>query len=262
MNIKGKVWFCALLLAGFWACSDDSENVNEEITAEDTNNASSIDEANIVFMDPVNLSNEIISDEEVMNGRIQQCFTVSETQTENQLLVTFESSCEGVDGKVRSGSFLIEWSGALETNDFVYTVSFDGYKVDNHELDGSITVSDFTYLESSFSYNVVVNDGKVIFPDGKEITYEQDLNYNVKYGEVFELRVTGLITGIGKEGISYVANIKEPILVVSGCEYAVSGTFDATFSGRPMFTVNYGEGECDNKAIASRGEHSLTFELD
>ena len=31
----GRVWLYTLFLAGFWACSDDSENVNEEVTAED-----------------------------------------------------------------------------------------------------------------------------------------------------------------------------------------------------------------------------------
>lgn len=263
MNFKGKLWLCALFLAGFWACSDDdSENLNEEVTDEDVNNVASIDDATVIFSDAVNISNEILSDEEVMAGRVQQCYSVNPTETENQLLVTFESNCEGLDGKVRSGSFLIEWSGSMETNDFSYTVSFDGYKADEHGLGGSITVSDLTYTENGFGFNVVVNDGIVNYPDGKQVIYEQDLDYNFSFGEIMELRITGSSTGTGKEGNSYIANIKEPLLVVSGCEYAVSGSFEATFNGRPPVTVSYGDGGCDNKAIASRGDFSVTFELD
>lgn len=258
---KGKLWFCTLLVAGFWACSDDADNVNQDVTTEDIDNVSSIDEATITFADAVTLSNQILQDEAVINGRTQQCFVVDGTQTENQLLVTFETECEGVDGKIRSGSFLINWTGAIVTGDFSYTVTFDGYRVNGYGVDGSITVSNFTFKENGFAFNVMVNDGVVNCPDGKQIMYEQDLDYDFTLSEITEIRITGSVTGMGKEGVSYIANIKEPLLVVAGCEHAVSGTFDATFNGRPTVTFDYGDGTCDNKAIASRGDHSITFEL-
>ncbi|GJM27961.1 MAG: hypothetical protein DHS20C17_05960 [Cyclobacteriaceae bacterium] len=262
MMNTGRVWLCALFLAGFWACSDDSENINEEVTTEDVANVTSIDEATITFSDAVTISNQILDDEGVMNGRTQECYTVSETQNENQRLVTFESTCEGFDGKFRSGSFLIEWEGSFQTEDFSYTLTFDGYEVNDYGLAGSITVSNLTYKENGFGFNVEVNDGVVNCPDGKQINYEQDFDYDFTLGEITELRITGSSSGMGKEGISYVANIKEAILIVSGCDYAVSGSFDATFNGRPVVQVSYGDGSCDNKANASRGDHSITFELD
>lgn len=258
----GRVWLYTLFLAGFWACSDDSENVNEEVTAEDMENVSSIDEATISFSDAVILSSQIMEDEGVINGRTQECYTVSETESENQRLVTFESTCEGIDGKVRSGSFLLEWEGSLQSNDFSYTVLFDGYKVNDYGLAGSITVSNLTYKQNGFGYNVLVNDGVVNCPDGKQIAYEQDFDYDFTIGEVTELRITGSSAGMGKEGNSYTANIKEAILVISGCDHAVSGSFDATFNGRPLVTVNYGEGTCDNQANVSRGDFSVAVELD
>ena len=262
MISKGKLWLCALLFAGFWACSDDSENLNEEITAEDVTNVTSIDEASATFTDAITLSNQVLTDEQVINGRIQECYAVNDTETENQLLVSFESNCEGDDGKVRSGSFLIQWDGTLGTNDFSYTVTFDGYEVNGYGVSGSISVSNLTLKENGFGFNVVVTDGVVNCPDGKQINYEQDLDYDFSLGEVTEISITGSTAGMGKEGNSYIANIKEPLIVVSGCEHAVSGSFDATFNGRPPVTVDYGDGSCDNKAIASRGALSLTFELD
>jgi hypothetical protein len=262
MITNGKIWICALFLAGFWACSDDSENLNQEITAEDIENASTIDEASIPFMDAVTVSNEILSDEAVITGRTLNCYAVESTPMENQLLVSFESNCTGIDGKIRSGNMLIEWTGSEETNNFSYTVVFDGYEVDGYGLAGSITVSNLTVKENGFGFNVLVNDGIVTCPDGKQIMYEQDFNYDFSFAELLELRITGSTTGAGKEGNTYTANIKKPILVVSGCDHAVSGSFDASFNGRPAVTVDYGDGTCDNKAIASRGDHSLSFELD
>lgn len=251
-----------LFLAGFFACSDDSENVNEEVTSEDVGNVTTIDDGTVTFLDVVTISNEILSDEQVITGRVQQCYAVSETQNQNELLVNFESNCEGLDGKFRSGSLLINWEGSLEENNFAYTVSFDGYEVDEHGVDGSITVSNLTFKENGFGFNVVVDDGMVSFPDGKQILYEQDFDYDFDFGEIMELRITGSTNGTGKEGVTYEASIKEPILVVSGCPHAVSGSFDATFNDRPIVTVNYGDGSCDSQAVASRGPHSLTFELD
>ncbi len=259
---KGKLWLCTLLLAGFWACSDDTDNINQDVTTEDVANVSSVDEATITFADAVTISNQILQDEEVLNGRVQQCYTVSDTQTENQLLVTFETECEGLDGKIRSGSFLIDWTGALGTGDFSYTVTFDGYKVNGYGVSGSITTSNLTFKENGFSFNVLVNDGVVNCPDGKQIMYEQDFDYDFTLGEIIEIRITGSSTGMGKEGVSYIASIKEPLLVIAGCDYVVSGSFEATFNGRPSVTVDYGDGACDNKATASRGDHSITFEID
>jgi len=79
--------------------------------------------------------------------------------------------------------------------------------------------------------------------------------------KVFEIRITGSSNGTGKEGVSYVANIKEPLLLVAGCDHVVSGSFEATFNGRPMVTVDYGDGTCENMAVARRGDQSLDFEL-
>ena len=259
---NGKVWLCTLLFAGFWACSDDSENLNEEITPEDISNVNSIDESSSTFTDAITMSKEILSDADIVNGRIQQCYGLSETQTENQILVSFEPECEGSDGKVRSGSFLIEWSGSIETEDFMYTLTFDGYEVDGYGIEGNITVSGLTFKENGFGFNVVINDGVVTCPDEKQINYEQDFNYDFTIGELTEIKVSGSSTGKGKEGNTYTANIKEPLVIISNCEHAVAGSFDATFNGRPLVTVDYGDGSCDNKATASRGDLSTTFELD
>ena len=261
MITNGKIWICALFLAGFWACSDDSENVTEEVTAQDIANASIIDEASVPFMDAVSTANGILSDEGLIVGRIQKCYTASTTQMDNQLLVTFESTCTGEDGKVRSGSMLIEWTKTQEILTS-YTVVFDGYEEDGYGLSGMVSVSNISFKENGYGQNVLVTDGMITCPDGKQILYEQDFDYNLTIGEVLEIRITGSATGSGKEGNSYTANIKEPILVVSGCDHAVSGSFDASFNNRPPVNINYGDGSCDNKAVASRGDHSVSFDLD
>lgn len=261
MILKGKKIFLVCLLAGLWACNNDSENINDEITAEDAENVASMDEATTQYADAVTVSNEILSDMGVMNGRTQQCHTVEETG-ENQVLVTFENACLNEDGRYRSGSMTINWIGDSSSPDFSYTVTFSEYTVDGYILDGSITVSDLIYEQSSLSFSVVVNDGNLICPDGRQLTYEQDLTYTFSYNETIDLTIEGSITGTNKDGISYIANTQDPILVVAGCDHAVSGSFSATFNGRLAVTVDYGDGTCDDQATLSRGNRSLDITLD
>lgn len=257
----GNLWFFTLLVAGFWACGDDAEVLNQEITSEDISNVTSVDDATLRFADAITIANQILADQEVLNGRIQQCYSVSDTQIGNQLLVTFETDCIGLDGRERTGRFLIDWSGELGTGDFAYTLTFDGYEVNGYGLSGSITASKLTFKENGFIINVTVNDGIVNCPDGKQINYEQDFDYDFTLGEITEVRITGSSSGMGKEGVSYIANIKEPLLIVADCEHVVSGSFEVTFNGRPVVTVDYGNGACDNTATAIRGPYSIIFGL-
>ena len=74
---NGRIWLAMSLLIGFWACSDDAEQLNEPVSDQDIENVTSIDEATITFTDAVTISNEILSDQEVINGRTQGCFEVS-----------------------------------------------------------------------------------------------------------------------------------------------------------------------------------------
>ena len=52
--------------------------------------------------------------------------------------------------------------------------------------------------------------------------YEQDFDYDFTFGEAIEISVIGSSTGTGKEGNSYTANTKQPIIFVAGCDHAVS----------------------------------------
>lgn len=258
-----KITFCALLITGVWACSnDDPENINEPITAEDTDNIASIDEAASNYLEVVTLTNEIVSDMNDPNGRIQQCYSVAETQNQNEVIITFEQGCTSEDGRQRSGSLLLSWSGEFFTPDYSYTLTFDGYNVDGYIPEGSITTTDWVFASNSFSFTVVVNDGLLTCPDGKQLAYEQDLSYQFSSDETIELTIDGSITGSNKDGVTYVASVQEPLTFVLDCEYVVSGSFTATFNGRPAVTVDYGDGTCDDLATVSRGNQSLTFNLD
>lgn len=265
MKYTGRILFWVCMIAAFWACNDDdSPGVDEPINTEDVENVGSIDEATEEFTEVVTFSNEIISEAGNQGGRPQAtCYAViDESETENRITVTFEGECEGEDGRYRSGSLILTWEGELFGPDFSYTITFDGFIVDDHQLDGSITVSDLVIEQNHIGFSVVVSDGRLIYPDQTDITYGQDLTYDIDFNEPLSVTVEGSLTGTNRSDKSYVAETRDPIKWIDGCDHPVSGSFTASFDGRPALTVDYGDGTCDNQAILSRGSESLTVDIE
>ncbi len=261
MNSFNK-FLLAIVLTIFWACGDDSENVDQPITQEDIDNIASMDEASSQYFETITLSNEIFDDIESTGGRIHQCHTIEETGNDKEVKVTFEGTCTGADGKVRSGSILLNWTGEIFGADFSYGVTFMDYVVDGYQVAGTVTTSEIIYGANTFSFVVVVNDGAVVCPDSRSLTYEQDLTFTFNVEEEITFSLNGSISGTNKDGISYVATTQEPVLFTSECEFAVSGVINATFNGRAPLSLDYGDGTCNDQATLSRGSESVNITLD
>ncbi len=264
MKYTGRILFWVCFIAAFWACGDDdSPGVDEPINTEDIENIGSIGEVTDEFTEVVNFSNEIIADVGDQGGRSQNaCYVVIESETENKITITFEGECEGEDGRYRQGSLILTWEGELLAPDFSYTIAFDAFEVDDYQLDGSVTVEDLAIEQNTISFSVVVSNGRLIYPDQKEITYGQDLTYNLIFGEVFSVTVEGSITGTNRDDKGYVADTREPIKWIDDCDHPVSGSFSASFDGRPALTIDYGDGTCDNMAMLTRGTQSLEIDIE
>jgi len=252
-------YFLVLSMLVFAAACSDSE-IDEPITAEDVENLASIDEATNNYLEIVSVATDILDDESLPGGRINSCYSLSETQNQNEVRATFEGECEGEDGKIRSGSLLVSWTADANENILSYTVTFEQYTVDGYIPEGSVTVTTGTISQTSISFSVVVNDGQLTCPDGKQLSYEQDLTYALQF-ETFGFTLDGSVTGTNKDGVTYIGNISSPLTAVLDCEYLVSGRLNATFNGRQAVTLDYGDGTCDNLATLSRGSESLTIEL-
>ena len=265
MKYIGKLFFVVCLMAAFWACSDDdSPALDEPINTEDVENIGSIGETTEEFTEVVTFSNEIISDVADQGGRAQNiCYgVIDESETENRITINFEPECVGEDGRVRSGSLILSWEGALFGPDFSYTITFDQYIVDDHQLDGSVTVGDLVIEQNRIGFSVVVSNGRLIYPDQRDITYGQDLTYDLNFGEEFSMTVEGSLTGTNLADKSYVADTNTPIKWIDNCDHPVSGSFTASFDGRQPLTVDYGDGTCDNQAMLTRGSESLSVDID
>ncbi|MBS1231842.1 MAG: hypothetical protein H6R35_680, partial [Bacteroidetes bacterium] len=68
--------------------------------------------------------------------------------------------------------------------------------------------------------------------------------------------ITGSATGINAEGISYVRTITSSLRWKRVCAFIVSGVVTIDRGDAEPFELDYGAGDCDNKAVVSRGGES------
>jgi hypothetical protein len=77
--------------------------------------------------------------------------------------------------------------------------------------------------------------------------------------------VSGVASGKTKSGVEYTAETVEPLVFKSMCRgtwyIPASGIKTITMPELPVITVDYGDGECDNKftVIMDRGSKEMTL---
>lgn len=215
-----------------------------------------------------------------------KCATVTITRTgtkENPagvITITFDPSCSDRRGVKRSGTIVISYSGRRWMPGSYFSVHADFHRNDAH-IEGidslitklSIDSTSLGYLQ----FQSVLTGGQVTFGDGKTITREHNITRewfraSVPMNDEWHTLTGGEATGKCKNGNTYQMQITKDIVHKVSCLedrvfIPVSGTKVVTVTtatGTEQYTVDYGDGSCDNnitvtlngkiKTIAVNGE--------
>lgn len=195
------------------------------------------------------------------NFYINSCpaITVNLTSTPKTLTIDFSTSCKGRDGRVRSGKIIVT-STSLENFAFETVRTFDNFYVDGKKIEGSITKSITLNRADHSKVASVKEDVTIILPDnGGKISRKSDMTRE------YQLFVIGVprdnvITSWGtaevsrKTGITVTKTIAEsnPLVFKMDCHQFVSGIVTLKTSDNHTMTVDYGKGDCDNKATVTK----------
>jgi len=94
---------------------------------------------------------------------------------------------------------------------------------------------------------------KVTRPDGKIFTWNSTRTRTLVNGAINswsptdEYNVTGSANGVDVNGLSFTAQITNPLDWIMDCYWIRSGTVNITPSGKPTRIIDFGSGTCDNK---------------
>jgi len=178
-----------------------------------------------------------------------------------------------VGKRTRKGKIIITVSGPMWQEGSMRTVTLDNFYVNDHKVDGVRTVTnEGRHLNGDYEgkiyFSVMLDSGKVITPEGQEITKQVNRTRTFVEGEEtrWDTRdniwyIEGIATGINRNGIAFTREITSPLWKEIGCRFITRGTVLVSADGRPDAILDYGEGECDREATVTVGEETRIINL-
>ena len=200
-----------------------------------------------------------------------------------QITVDFgEENCTGRDGRERRGKLVYTITDWYRNEGSTITLTPDNYYVNDHLIEGTRTsTNNGKNSQGQTNFTVKVENGVVTPPDGEIITWESDrlrtwvegentgfftLDNNNQFmgwdgitDDVYE--ITGDGNGTTRNDIDYTVEISTPLRVQLDCRWITEGIITLTPEGYQDRVLDYGDGECDNKARVTIGEYDETITL-
>jgi len=192
------------------------------------------------------------------------CVTVTKTYKQGipfpvTLVLDFGTGCTALDGKLKTGKMTIVKSAAWKDAGASRTVTFDNLTIDGVKMAGTQTAT-----------NDGVKNGKQTFTWTGNVTLTNADNTSVTRIETrtreflagFDtpavqtddvIQISGSSTVTKSDKTTYTRTILVPLVRKGDCNFITAGTVEISKSGAEKYTLDYGTGACDNKAIVTRG---------
>ncbi|MBA4409172.1 MAG: hypothetical protein C0397_07100 [Odoribacter sp.] len=194
--------------------------------------------------------------------------TVDKTSSPQVMTIDFGTSCTGRDGKVRSGKIIVT-STAFNVFPSVRSKSFENFFVDGKKIEGSVTKTISTDQVNNIRTANTKENITITFPDAEGTAkrvanmtrqYQRNTlenpadNQVVSWGTVEFTKVSGVT-------VSKAISDKTPLVFKASCHHIVSGIVSFSNSNDRKWSIDYGNGECDNKAMLTSGDKTKEIKI-
>jgi hypothetical protein len=172
----------------------------------------------------------------------------------------FGAGCTGRDGHFRKGKIVSIYTGRLIVPGSIATTTFVGYQVDSFAIGGTHSIRNLS-TPNEFKYEVAVNNGVVTNVNTgkyrkrealhiiKQIEglgtpfFPRDDIFQITGGARGETNRPGYVVNWGRTILA-----AEPVIKRFTCHWAVKGKVKIERSNAPTAILDYGNGDCDNRA--------------
>lgn len=273
--------FLSALFLGltFSSCKKTDDNTEPESTEVTTTTSLSerqaisdnaVEDANDIFMNAA-------GDNNVIGGRpsdvLTPCGSVNITPADGfpkTITIDFGTGCTGLHGVVRSGIIKIVISDSVRKVGSTAVMTFENYVVNGFKQEGKVTWTN-TSSAGVKSWKRVVEGGKTT----NTLNNEYWLHSGTKYVTQIEggstprivgddvFSITGSHTVINSEGRQRTCTIAadNPLIKANACRFVQKGSIKIQ-GPRHYAVIDYGTGDCDNKAtISIDGGTAVEFTL-
>ena len=181
------------------------------------------------------------------------------------------ANCACLDGRNRRGKILIYYTGQYRDSASVHTIGFDNYFVNDNQILGTKTVTNLGHNAAGhLVYDIDVNGTIHLANNGGTITWTSQRQREWTAGESTQIwaddmySITGSASGTSAAGETFTMNITSPLIryMALVCRRLVTqGTVELTPGSRPMRTIDFGAGACDDIATVTINNHTYTIHL-
>ena len=268
------VFAVCLMFIGFNSCQKEETTATVDeisLSQQETQTEETLADVDLLVDEAVDSNFSLLKSASIESAAyLTDCpvITVNKTATPQIMTIDFGTTCTGKDGKVRSGKIIVT-STAFNTFPSVRDKSFDNYYVDGKKIEGSIAKTITKDQENNIRTAVIKENITITFPDGEgkatriaNLTrqYQRNTLLNpadnqiVSWGTVEFTRVSGV-------KVTKTITSADPLVFKVACHHIVSGTVSITTSNNRSWTINYGDGSCDTKAILTIGDKTKEIKI-
>jgi|LauGreDrversion4_2_1035121.scaffolds.fasta_scaffold00031_35 hypothetical protein len=213
-----------------------------------------------LFETPTQSVNSQSYNQEFAANADSSCRVVTITPTGNvfpkTMTIDFGSGC-GAAGNVRKGKIVSVISGPMRKSGTVIETSFVDFYVNNNKITGSKRIV-INGLNENLNLNFTVSINQTVTSvTGATRTYNsvyliewrQGILTPSKADDIYAIR--GTESGRDSQGRNFSSTTLSPLIKKMNCAFIVAGKNQTNVTGRPQFILDYGDGQCDNKATVT-----------
>ncbi|MFM6954230.1 MAG: hypothetical protein ACKOWL_04525 [Sphingobacteriaceae bacterium] len=148
------------------------------------------------------------------------------------------------------------FSGRFKQAGTTINITFDNFYINGDKIEGTKSiVNNGPNAAGNYTFTLTINHTRIHAAGGtstlttvKTITWIENSNTSPT-DDVFSIR--GSLSATDSRGRTYSYTTTEPLIKKVACVYISSGRLLINITGRPQLTLDFGNGDCDNKATIS-----------
>ncbi len=181
------------------------------------------------------------------------------------ITIDYGTGCICRDGKFRKGMIELYLTGPIRQSGSELTITLHDYYVNRKHIEGKKIIHNNS-ANGALIYSVTVEGGKVTMPNGRGFSFEGTKTFTQLEGmstvrvsdDVFSIE--GRNKTVYNNGITVSRNTESPLIKPVACHWIVKGVLKVVVNDHSFF-IDFGTGECDNKALLTwaNGEKEITL---
>jgi hypothetical protein len=153
----------------------------------------------------------------------------------------------------------------LRTPGAVLTITLTNFYVNRAHIEGTKVIMNKSH-DGVHEYSVIVSDGKVTWPNGRGFKFEKTKTITQIAGMDTKVIRDDVYSIVGRSKTTYangtvvVLDTESPLIKPVACNWIVSGVLKIKINNRVLY-VDFGNGDCDNKATLKWNDHTIEITL-